>query len=130
MTLHYRFTAFLSVILLFSLPGCVVTPTAEQTGKSAAQPLNELPQSGASTPKQEQAVESIDDIVITAKVKEAILNEPSLRREKISVETSKGMVRLSGFVSTIGAMTKAIEIASSIKGVIAVKDEIRLMGQY
>ncbi len=102
----------------------------EQTGKSAAQSLNELPQSGASTPKQEQATKFIDDDVITAKIKEAILNEPSLRREKISVETSKGMVRLSGFISTIGARTKAIEIASGIKGVIAVKDEIRLMGQY
>lgn len=130
MTLHYRFIAFLSVIMLVSLLGCATTPKPAQTDESAAQRLNELPQAGASMPKPEQTSESPDDIVITAKVKEAILNEPSLRREKISVETSKGMVRLSGFVSTIGAMTKAIEIASSIKGVIAVKDEIRLMGQY
>ena len=130
MTLRYQFTAFLSALLLVSLLGCVATPTAEQTGKSAAQPLNELPQAGASTPKQEQAAESVDDTVITAKVKEAIFNEPSLRAEKISVETSQGTVQLSGFVSTFFARDKAIEIARSIKGVIAVKDEMRLMGQY
>ena len=130
MTLRYRLTTFLSVILLLSLPGCVATPTAEQTGKSAVPRPNELPQAGASTPKQEQLAESVDDAVITAKVREAILNEPSLHTEKISVETSQGTVQLSGFVSTIFAMAKAIEIARSIKGVIAVKDEMRLMGQH
>ena len=130
MILRYRFTAFLSVILLVSLLGCVATPRQEQTAEPVVQRLNELPQSGASTPKQEQMVESVDDAVITAKVKEAILKEPSLHAEKISVETSKGTVQLSGFVSTIFAMAKAIEIARSIKGVIAVKDEMRLMGQH
>lgn len=130
MTLRYRFTAFLSVILLFSLPGCVATPIAEQTDRPAAQPLLELPQADASIPKQEQAAESVDDAVITARVKEAIFNEPSLRTEKISVETSRGTVQLSGFVSTFFARDKAIEIARSIKGVTAVKDEMRLMGQY
>ncbi len=83
-----------------------------------------------STPRQEQAAESVDDAVITARVKEAIFNEPSLRTEKISVETSRGTVQLSGFVSTFFARDKAIEIARSIKGVTAVKDEMRLMGQY
>ena len=130
MTLRYRLTAFLSAILLLSLPGCAATPTAEQTGKSATQPPKELLPADASTPKQEQMAESVDDAAITAKVKEAILNEPSLHTEKISVETSKGMVQLSGFASTIFAMAKAIEIARSIKGVIAVKDEMRLMGQH
>lgn len=130
MTLRNRFASFFSGILLASLLGCMATPTAEQTDKSAAQPLNELPPAGASTPKQEQMAEPVDDAVITAKVKEAILNEPSLHAEKISVETSKGTVQLSGFVSTIFAMAKAIEIARSIKGVISVKDEMRLMGQH
>lgn len=130
MTLRYRLTAFLSAILLISLPGCAATPTAEQTGKSATQPPKELLPADASTPKQEQMAESVDDAVITAKVKEAILNAPYLRTEKISVETSQGTVQLSGFVSTFFARDKAIEIARSIKGVITVKDGMRLMGQY
>lgn len=130
MTLRNRFTSFFSSILLLSLLGCVALPMQEQTDKPAVQPLHELPPAGASMAKQEQAAESVDDAVITAKVKEAIFNAPYLRTEKISVETSKGTVQLSGFVSTFFARDKAIEIARSIKGVIAVKDEMRLMGQY
>jgi osmotically-inducible protein OsmY len=129
MTLRYRLTA-VSVILLLSLLGCMATPTPEQADKSATLRPNELPQAGASTPQKEQAAESVDDAVITARVKEAIFSEPSLRTEKISVEASKGTVQLSGFVSTIFAMAKAIEIARNIKGVTAVKDEMRLMGQH
>lgn len=130
MTLCNRFATFLSAILLVSLLGCVATSKPGQTDEPAALRPNELSQSGASTPKQEQLAESVDDAVITAQVKEAILNEPSLRTEKISVETFQGTVQLSGFVSTFFARDKAIEIAHNIKGVIAVKDEMRLMGQY
>ena len=52
--------------------------------------------------------ELLNDTAITVKVKEAILNEPYLRSEKISVKTFKGKVQLSGFVSTLFAMSKAI----------------------
>ncbi|TSA53163.1 MAG: BON domain-containing protein [Nitrosomonadaceae bacterium] len=130
MTLRYRLTTPLSVILLVSMLGCVSAPRQGQMDESATLRPNELSQSGASTSKQEHAAGSVDDAVIAAQIKEAILNEPSLRTEKISVETFQGTVQLSGFVSTFFARNKAIEITRSIKGVMAVKDEMRLMGQY
>ncbi len=52
----------------------------------------------ASTSKTESVGEYIDDAVITAKVKAAVLEEPSLKSAEINVETSKGRVQLSGFV--------------------------------
>jgi len=54
----------------------------------------------ASTSKQEGTGEYIDDSVITTKVKTAILNDPSLKVAEINVETFKGVVQLSGFVSS------------------------------
>ena len=54
----------------------------------------------ASTSKQEGTGEYVDDSVITTKVKAAIFNEPSLKSAEINVETFKGVVQLSGFVST------------------------------
>jgi osmotically-inducible protein OsmY len=54
----------------------------------------------AATSKQESTGEYFDDSVITTKVKAAIFNEPSLKSAEISVETFKGVVQLSGFVST------------------------------
>ena len=80
----------------------------------------------ASTAKQEGTGEYVDDTVITSKVKAAIFNEPSLKSAEINVETFKGVVQLSGFVSSQGAETKAIEVARSVGGVKSVKNDMRL----
>ena len=80
----------------------------------------------ASTPKQEGTGEYIDDSVITVKVKTAVLNEDTLKSAEINVETFKGVVQLSGFVSSQAAISKATEVAKAVKGVSAVKNDMRL----
>jgi osmotically-inducible protein OsmY len=70
------------------------------------------------------------DLAITARVKTAISEEPSLRDEEIGVETSQGNVRLTGRVSSILVMEKAIEVAREVQGVRAVKDEMQFKWQY
>ena len=80
----------------------------------------------ASTSKQEGTGEYIDDSVITTKVKAAVFNEPTLKSAEINVETFKGEVQLSGFVSTEADIRKAVEIARSVKGVPSVKDDMRV----
>jgi osmotically-inducible protein OsmY len=97
-----RFTAFTYTILLASLLGC------------------------ASTTKQEGTGEYIDDSVITTKVKAAIFAEPELKSSEINVETFKGTVQLSGFVSSQSDIDKAIELARGVSGVRSVKNDMRL----
>jgi hyperosmotically inducible protein len=80
----------------------------------------------ASTSKQEGAGEYIDDSVITAKVKAAVFNEPTLKSAEINVETFKGVVQLSGFVSSQTAENKAVEVARSVGGVKSVKNDMRI----
>ncbi len=80
----------------------------------------------ASTSKQERTGEYVDDSIITTKVKAAIFNEPSLKSAEINVETFKGVVQLSGFVSSRAAESKAVEIARSVKGVTSVKNDMRI----
>jgi hyperosmotically inducible protein len=80
----------------------------------------------ASTPKQEGTGEYVDDTVITGKVKSAILNEPSLKVAEINVETFKGIVQLSGFVSSQAAATKAVEVTRTVGGVKSVKNDMRI----
>jgi osmotically-inducible protein OsmY len=92
---------FLSAILV-SFLGCAPTTTKEGTG------------------------EYVDDTVITTKVKAAILNEPGLKVAEINVETFKGVVQLSGFVSSKADENKAVAVASSVKGVKSVKDDMRV----
>ena len=80
----------------------------------------------ASTSKQSGTGEYIDDSVITTKVKAAIFNEPTLKATEINVETFKGEVQLSGFVSSQASMNKAVEGTRSVKGVKSVKNDMRL----
>jgi osmotically-inducible protein OsmY len=80
----------------------------------------------ASTPRQEGTGEYIDDTVITTKVKAAIFGEPTLKSAEINVETFKGVVQLSGFVSSAAAEAKAVEVARGVAGVKSVRDDMRL----
>jgi osmotically-inducible protein OsmY len=105
MRLFNRFAPFFCAVLLTSLLGC------------------------ASTPKHEGTGEYVDDTVITSKVKLAVFNEPSLKSAEINVETFKGVVQLSGFVSSRADINKAVEVARSVKGVESVKNDMRLKGQ-
>ena len=80
----------------------------------------------ASTATHESTGQYVDDSTLTAKVKAAIFSEPTLKSAEINVETFKGVVQLSGFVSSAGAQTKALEVARNVEGVKSVKDDMRL----
>ena len=80
----------------------------------------------ASTANREGTGEYVDDTVITTKVKAAIFNEPTLKSAEINVETFKGVVQLSGFVSSAAAQTTAVAVARDVGGVKSVKNDMRL----
>ena len=79
----------------------------------------------ASTAKQEGTGEYVDDTVITGKVKTAIFNEPTLKSAEINVETFKGVVQLSGFVSSPAAASTAVAVTGKVAGVKSVKNDMR-----
>ena len=64
----------------------------------------------------------VDDSVITAKVKAALVKEPQLKSMDVSVETYRGEVLLSGFVRNETQRDKAKKVATKISGVTSVKD--------
>ena len=80
----------------------------------------------ASTPKHEGTGEYVDDSVITTKVKAEIFEEPGLKSAEINVETFKGVVQLSGFVSSQASIDKAVQVARAVKGVKSVKNDMRV----
>src|SRR4051812_30306909 len=80
----------------------------------------------ASTAKQESTGQYVDDSAITAGVKAAILNAPTLKVSEINVETFKGTVQLSGFVSSAENIATASSVARSVNGVKSVKNDLRL----
>jgi osmotically-inducible protein OsmY len=103
---NFKFiTTAVSAIVLATAMGCASTRTSEGTG------------------------EYIDDTVITTKVKAAVLNEPSLKSTEVNVETFKGIVQLSGFVSDSNDIGKAAEVARGVTGVKSVKNDLRVKGR-
>ncbi|MYN11122.1 BON domain-containing protein [Pseudoduganella aquatica] len=94
--------ALLGALLLAATVGCASTSTSESTG------------------------EYLDDTVLTANVKAAMVNQPDLKASEINVETYKGAVQLSGFVSSQEEIDKAVAAARSINGVKSVTNDMRL----
>jgi osmotically-inducible protein OsmY len=80
----------------------------------------------ASTRTHEGAGEYVDDSVITTKVKAAIFNEPGLKVSEVQVETFKGVVQLSGFVSSRADIKGAVRVASAVNGVKSVTNDMQL----
>ena len=94
-------TLFATVALAVSL-GCASTRTHEGTGQY------------------------VDDSVITTRVKAAILGEPGLKVSGINVETFKGVVQLSGFVSSSEDIAGAVKVARAVDGVKSVKNSMQV----
>jgi osmotically-inducible protein OsmY len=102
MRFAHRLTSLLSTVLLLLLVACAPTATREGTG------------------------EYVDDSVITGKVKAALAADPDVKATEVKVETFKGTVQLSGFVSSPAAERRAVELARQVKGVKGVKDDMAI----
>lgn len=92
----------LLAILLLTIVGCAGSETQESTG------------------------EYIDDTWITTKVKTELVKDEVVKSREVNVETFKGIVQLSGFVTSREAMDRAVYIASNIKGVQSVKNDMTI----
>jgi osmotically-inducible protein OsmY len=92
---------FLAALML-AVTGCAATATHESTG------------------------EYVTDSWITTKVKAALVDDPATKATEVNVETYKGRVQLSGFVSSQTAMNEAVRITRGIKGVTEVKNDMRI----
>jgi len=68
----------------------------------------------------------IDDGIVTAKVKSALLADPDIRSFEIKVETRNGEVMLSGFVGNQAQVDRAILVARGVEGVKVVTDNVTL----
>ncbi len=70
------------------------------------------------------AGEVIDDSILTAKVKTALIANSETKAHQINVETNQGVVQLSGFVDDAAAKSAATDVAKSVTGVKDVKNEL------
>ncbi|KFK94968.1 MULTISPECIES: molecular chaperone OsmY [unclassified Serratia (in: enterobacteria)] len=68
----------------------------------------------------------MDDSAITAKVKSVLLEDKAIKSTEVSVVTEKGVVTLSGFVSSQAQATRAVAVAGKVAGVKSVSDKLHV----
>jgi osmotically-inducible protein OsmY len=83
-------------------------------------------QGGAAENAGATAGRVIDDSVITAKVKSALIADSTTKAYQIEVETYRGTVQLSGFVDSADSRRRAGEIARGVEGVNSVKNSLEV----
>jgi osmotically-inducible protein OsmY len=81
------------VIAVLMLVGCAITSSRESTG------------------------EFLDDAAITTKVKSSFVADPLLSASAISVETTQGVVHLTGTVKSEQERHRAIQLVQGVAGV-------------
>lgn len=80
---------------------------------------------GSSTPA---SVNANDDSTITARVKTALLNDTQISATRINVETSNGVVTMSGAVKSKADEERALQLARQVSGVKDVKSTLQVSG--
>ncbi len=87
------------------------------------------PQDVVSVPSPSTSVGTeIDDSVITAQVKSALIGDADIKSFDFKVETRKGEVQLSGFVDNQMQVDKAIAVARAVSGVKTIDNKMRMKG--
>jgi osmotically-inducible protein OsmY len=67
---------------------------------------------------------TLDDSVITTKVKTALVGNPVTKARQINVETLTGVVQLSGFVDSGAEKAEAARVAAQVSGVSDVRNDL------
>jgi hyperosmotically inducible protein len=72
------------------------------------------------------AGEVVDDGVITAKVKAALISDPNVAAHEVNVQTREGVVQLAGFVDSSAQKSKASEVTRRVAGVKQVDNQLEV----
>lgn len=115
-----------ALAFVLSTGAMAAADTAKDTKATDGKPTKEK---AATASKKESPGEYVDDSVITGKIKAAVFEDSSLKSSEINVETYKGIVQLTGFVSSRTAIDKAVAIARGVKGVTSVKNDMVVKGK-
>lgn len=126
----------ISLLLVSGLAACDKPGPAEVAGKkldtaanSAAMKIDETYDKAGEKlgEKSDQFGVAMDDAEITTKVKSAIYSEPGLKTLRISVDTIKGVVTLTGSVDSLSDFDRTRALAESVGGVRQVENLLQVM---
>ena len=74
--------------------------------------------------EQSKTGQYLDDATVTAKVKADLIKDDTVKANEIQVETTAGVVQLSGIVSSEDARLRAEQLAQATEGVKSVRNDL------
>ena len=69
---------------------------------------------------------TVNDGIVTTKVKAELLQNNAIKSGDISVATENGVVTLSGFVTSQAQIKHAVDVAGKVEGVMSVSDKLNV----
>lgn len=75
-----------------------------------------------------QSDRQFEDAIVADRVREALRNDPELRRYTLTVNVREGVVTLMGTVGSQGEVSRAVRIAETVPGVAKVEDLLNIGG--
>lgn len=127
---------FLSLLAsVWGIPGYAADPATTFDSAAPQRPLpappadqvspsSDVVPGSAPTPQGRTLGKAIDDATVTARVKARFVRDSAVKAREIKVETSHGIVQLSGFVNNDMEKTRAAEIARAVPGVVEVRNDV------
>jgi hyperosmotically inducible protein len=110
-------------------PGSLVLSAALAAALSVLAAGCDKPREATGTPPPATSVGTeIDDSVVTARVKSALLADPDIKSLDFKVETRKGEVQLSGFVDSQMQIDHATDVTRAVAGVRIIDNKMSLKG--
>jgi len=112
MAARYAIPCVTSIAILCAISACSKKPADDM----------------APAPQSASVGTDVDDVVITTKIKAALLTNENVKSLDVTVITSSGNVMLSGFVGSQNQIDIAMDLAKSIHGVKQVENQFTLKG--
>jgi hyperosmotically inducible protein len=105
-------------------------PTAGESASKAVQDAKDATKKAAADIKDasknaaDQATNKVSDALITTAVNAELAKDPKLSALRINVDTDAGRVALRGTAPDEASKERATQLASSVKGVVAVDNQL------
>jgi osmotically-inducible protein OsmY len=124
-------TAFMATPLLATAADAAAVQAADKIPPAAndkmvpAETPDSMPNSAKATNASSDAA-SVDDATITKNVKKALASNADIAKQKVQVETSDGVVTVTGQVNDQQHTSKIVQVIASVKGVKSVNNQITM----
>jgi hyperosmotically inducible protein len=118
---------------VIGMSACDQKPSAEQVGRKidrAVEKMEPKVEKAAQTVREKTAVavEKVDDVTLSARVKTALIAEPGVKARDVKVDSKDGVVAIYGKAESAEQKELAAKVVGAVNGVKSVDNRLVVAG--